>query len=143
MTTNSNYLQKLLSTIDLNVEMRDRLVFRNDKLKEMFKQDDKYSDYELNEFRITMIKTENEIDVMNKVIKEKTEYFQNYAKEYENDLQEMNLNYKKVLQKAEDLRKKIKAIDHALSTVKWDMIENNEENKVFFYKRLRDLIAKG
>jgi len=68
MTTNSNYLQKLLSTIDLNVEMRDRLMFRNDKLKEMFKQDDKYSDYELNEFRITMIKTENEIDVMNKVI---------------------------------------------------------------------------
>ena len=33
-------------------------------------------------------------------------------------------------------------IANALDTVKWDVQKENEEAKVFFYKRLKDLLAK-
>ena len=138
----STYLKSLNDTIKDTIEMRDRLVFRNNKLEEKFKQVGKYDDYELNEFRILMLKTQGEINALNKVINEKQEYFKNYASEYEKDLKECNVNYDAVIEKAKLLKNKRSDIANALNTVKWDVQKENEEARVFFYKRLKDLLAK-
>lgn len=138
----STYLKSLNDSIKDTLEMRDRLVFRNNKLEERFKQVNKYDDYELNEFRILMLKTQGEINALNKVINEKQEYFKNYASEYEKDLKECNVNYDAVIEKAKLLKNKRSDIANALNTVKWDVQKENEEARVFFYKRLKDLLAK-
>ena len=143
MSTNSPYLQKLLSTVALNEEVLERLKFRITKLEEKCKLSTT-DEYDFNEYRITIIKTQNEIDVLSKVIKEKKEYFEMYAKEYESDLQEMKQNFANIVRKAKEVRGKSKPIDHALSTVNWGMLEmeQHEEEKVFFYKKLKGLLAK-
>lgn len=138
----SSYLKSLNDTIKDTLEMRDRLVFRNSKLEEKFKQVNKYDDYELNEFRILMLKTQSEISVLNKVIHEKQEYFKNYAAEYERDLKECNLNYDAIIEKAKLVKNNRQDIANALNTVKWDIQKQSEEARVFFYKRLKDLLAK-
>ena len=138
----STYLKSLNDSIKDTLEMRDRLVFRNNKLEERFKQLNKYDDYELNEFRILMLKTQGEINALNKVINEKQEYFKNYASEYEKDLKECNVNYDSVIEKAKLVKNKRSDIANALNTVKWDVQKENEEARVFFYKRLKDLLAK-
>ena len=138
----SEYLNKLMDTIKDTIEMRDRLQFRNDSLNKMLLQVDKYSDYELNEFRITIMKTKNEIDVLNKVITEKENYFKNYAAEYEKDLDETNKNYDSLIQKAKALQNTRIDIGQALNTVKWDLQKESEEARVFFYKRLKGLMSK-
>lgn len=138
----STYLKSLNDSIKDTLEMRDRLVFRNNKLEERFKQVNKYDDYELNEFRILMLKTQGEINALNKVINEKQEYFKNYASEYEKDLKECNVNYDAIIEKAKLVKNKRSDIANALNTVKWDVQKENEEARVFFYKRLKDLLAK-
>lgn len=138
----STYLKSLNDSIKDTLEMRDRLVFRNNKLEERFKQVNKYDDYELNEFRILILKTQGEINALNKVINEKQEYFKNYASEYEKDLKECNVNYDAVIEKAKLVKNKRSDIANALNTVKWDVQKENEEARVFFYKRLKDLLAK-
>ena len=138
----STYLKSLNDTIKDTIEMRDRLVFRNNKLEEKFKQVHKYDDYELNEFRILMLKTQSEIDVLNKVISEKQEYFKNYAQEYEKDLEETNKNYDSLIAKAKAVQNTRSDIAQTLNTVKWDVQKQNEEARVFFYKRLKALMSR-
>jgi hypothetical protein len=136
------YLDDLKKTLDTTIEMRDRLKFRIESLNEKCKNTRDHDDYDVNEFRITIIKTQGEIDVLDKIIKEKTEYFENYAKEYEFDLAETEKYYDRLIEKAKTLKDKSPALQHALGSVKWDVQKESEEARVFFYKRLKDIINK-
>ena len=136
------YLDDLKATLNTTIEMRDRLTYRLKYLTERCQFTEKYDDYDINEFKITMIKSQGEIDVLNKIIKEKTEYFENYAKEYELDLEETKKNYDSMIAKAKSLQAKSPALQHALGSVKWEVQKESEEARVFFYKRLKDIVNK-
>jgi len=136
------YLDDLKKTLDTTIEMRDRLNSRIKFLKERCEITREYDEYDTNEFKITIIKTQGEIDVLNKIIKEKTEYFENYAKEYEFDLAETEKYYDSLIAKAKTLKDKSPALQHALGSVKWDVQKESEEARVFFYKRLKEIINK-
>lgn len=136
------YLEDLKKTLDTTIEMRERLKKRISFLKEKSEFTRDYDEYEVNEFGITIIKTQGEIDVLDKIIKEKTEYFENYAKEYEHDLAETNKYYDTMVAKAKSLMDKSPALQHALKSVKWDVQKDSEEARVFFYKRLKEIINK-
>ena len=138
----SAYLKSLMDTIKDTIEMRDRLNFRIKAINEKIKNNRDYDEYDINEFHITLIKTQSELTVLNKVIYEKETYFKNYAAEYERDLKECNLNYDSIIEKAKLVKSKRADIANALDTVKWDLQKENEEARVFFYKRLKDLLAK-
>jgi hypothetical protein len=138
----STYLKSLMDSIKETIEMRDRLNFRIKAINEKIKNNRDYDEYDINEFHITIIKTQGEVNALTRVINEKEEYFKNYAKEYEKDLKETNLNYNAIIEKAKLVKDKRKDIANALDTVKWDIQKNSEEARVFFYKRLKDLLAK-
>jgi hypothetical protein len=138
----STYLKSLMDSIKETIEMRDRLNFRIKAINEKIKNNRDYDEYDINEFHITLIKTQGEVNALTRVINEKQEYFKNYAEEYQRDLKECNVNYDAVVEKAKLVKSKRPDIANALDTVKWDIQKNNEEAKVFFYKRLKDLLAK-
>jgi hypothetical protein len=138
----STYLKSLMDSIKETIDMRDRLNFRIKAINEKIKNNRDYDEYDINEFHITIIKTQGEVNALTRVINEKEQYFKNYAEEYERDLKETNLNYNAIIEKAKLVKDKRKDIANALDTVKWDIQKNSEEARVFFYKRLKDLLAK-
>lgn len=139
---NSKYLESLVATIATSEEMLKRLKTRNEMLAEREKAPEGFSAYDLNEFGILRIKTQGEIDVLEKVIKEKKDYFEKYAEEYKKDLAETREKYADLVAFAKTKINSNKAINHALTSVKWDIQEKDEDARVFFYKRLRDIISK-
>ena len=139
----SPYIDDLKKTLETTIEMRDRLKLRISMLTDMCSDMEKYNAYEINEFRITMIKSQGEVDAIQKVINEKTSYFEQYAKEYELDRQETIKNYDRIVEIAKRNAEKIPAVHHSLSSVKWDVQKESEEARVFFYKRLKGILEKA
>jgi hypothetical protein len=91
--------------------------------------------------RIDLIKTESELFTLEKVIKEKEEYFKKYAAQFELDYKEANQKYKLVLEKVKIKAKTDKVIESYLKKINFEAIESNKEVKVAFYKKFKGLLT--
>ena len=97
---------------------------------------------EKNDAQIVVIKTNAEIETLKKTIAEKEKYFHNYAKHFEKDLEETNLNWDSVISKARlELQKKpmIQPYLDAINNVELDVL-NDLDKKVFIFKRVKALL---
>jgi hypothetical protein len=91
-------------------------------------------------FEIEIIKTSQELKVLQKVINEKEEYFKKYAIQFEIDYKEANQNFKIILEKVKIKAKTDKVVKSLLDKVDFNAVEKNKEVKVAFYKQFKKLV---
>lgn len=90
--------------------------------------------------KIEYLKTKKEIEVLEKIIKDKTDYFTAYSKTFEIDYSEMIKNFDTVLSKAKGKQKSSDLIDNLLKSVNWEALKNSKEGKVMLYNKLKKLV---
>jgi hypothetical protein len=117
---------KLLGLLEQKVEAT-REEIKNPKLAKLTAID----------LEISVIRTNAEIDTLKKVLQEKENYFQKYAEKFEKDVAEMNLNYAKVVKRAEFEASKKPQLSEFLSKSKNVDLEGNIEAKLYFYNRVK------
>jgi predicted TIM-barrel fold metal-dependent hydrolase len=135
----SYYLDGLNKTIQAQVDLLNaykKRIYLNEQ-----KQKSSLNEEELNEVTISNLKTMAEIETLENVIAEKKNYFDNYAKHFEKDLNEANEKWDKLIEKTRvvvklkpHLQQFLDAIDN-INDINADL-----DKKVFIYKRLKPLI---
>jgi ribonuclease D len=138
----SYYLDSLNKTIQTQVDLLNAYKKRIEINK--FKQlhlESSLNDEELNEVTISTLKTMAEIETLENIIKEKKNYFENYSKFFETQLNETNEGWDSLISKARlELPKKpqLKTFIDAIDGL--EDINSDLDKKVFIYKRLKPLI---
>jgi hypothetical protein len=106
--------------------------------------DDEYSSksaFEKNEVDLIKINTTNEIAALNRVIREKEQYFVQYMKQYIEDMDEVESNFDIVVADAKEKAKTNPELNTFLNQIIWDNLEKNTEAKIYFYKQIKKKIA--
>lgn len=96
--------------------------------------------YHINEARINIIKTLAEIETLKKVIKEKTEYFEKFAANFEYEYAEMERKYDKFMEVAFLRAGKLPKLKQFLGNANKKLLETDKEAKLFFYKKVKEYI---
>ena len=94
--------------------------------------------YHINEARISIIKTESEIETLQKVITEKTNYFEKFAAHFEVEYADMERKYDKLMENAYLRSAKLPKLKNFLDNSNKKLIETDKEAKLFFYKKVKD-----
>jgi len=94
--------------------------------------------YHINEARISIIKTQSEIETLQKVITEKTNYFEKFAAHFEVEYADMERKYDKLLENAYLRSAKLPKLKNFLDNSNKKLIETDKEAKLFFYKKVKD-----
>jgi 16S rRNA G527 N7-methylase RsmG len=94
--------------------------------------------YHINEARINIIKTNSEIDTLRNIIKEKSDYYEKFAANFEYEFAEMQKNYSKIMESAYLRAAKIPTLKKFLTNVNKKLIESDKEAKLYFYKKVKD-----
>lgn len=94
--------------------------------------------YHINEARINIIKTNSEIDTLRNIIKEKSDYYEKFAANFEHEFAEMQRNYSKIMENAYLRAAKIPTLKKFLTNVNKKLIESDKEAKLYFYKKVKD-----
>ena len=132
------YLQELQSTLDTSKEMLELL---NNRVAFLRVSSHK-SPYQINEDKITLLKTKGEINTLRSIIHEKEKYFEKYAKQHEVEVAEMELNYKKLFDMVNIRKKTDDKLNQLLSRVSMEAVESDIDKKLAFYKTLKSFLAK-
>lgn len=106
--------------------------------------DDEYfnkSAFEKNEADLIKINTANEIAALNRVIKEKEQYFVQYMKQYIEDIDEVESNFTTLVTDAKEKAKTNPELNTFLNQIIWENLEKNTEAKIYFYKQIKKKIA--
>lgn len=138
---NTPYLDSLLATIQKQetlVALLKKRIEYLDKEMGMLRTKDNV----LIEHQITIIKTEAEIDALEKVISEKRTYFQQYSKYFEQECKEMELKYDKLIENAYLAAGKNQDLKRVLDRVDKGLLKTDIEAKLKFYKIVRDFLVK-
>jgi predicted nucleic acid-binding Zn-ribbon protein len=138
----SYYLDSLNKTIQAQVDLLNAYKKRIEINK--FKQvhlESSLTEEELNEITISTLKTMAEIETLENVIAEKKNYFENYAKHFEKDLNEANEKWDKLIEKTRVMVKLKPHLQQFLDAINnIDDINVDLDKKVFIYKRLKPLV---
>lgn len=106
--------------------------------------DDEYSNksaFEKNEAELIKINTANEIAALNRVIREKEQYFVQYMKQYIEDMDEVESNFTTLVADAKEKAKTNPELNTFLNQIIWENLEKNTEAKIYFYKQIKKKIA--
>jgi hypothetical protein len=106
--------------------------------------DDEYSNksaFEKNEADLIKINTTNEIAALNRVIREKEQYFVQYMKQYIEDMDEVESNFTTLVTDAKEKAKTNPELNTFLNQIIWENLEKNTEAKIYFYKQIKKKIA--
>jgi hypothetical protein len=135
-----NYLDELMETLapqqQLSQLLKDKIV----EIKKIVDSDNTISELDKINFKIEVIRTTQELFTVEKVLKEKEDYFKKYAIQFEKDYQEANQRYKQVIEKAKIKAKTDATVKSLLEKVNFQAIETSKELKVTFYKRFKNLV---
>lgn len=112
-----------------------QIIEQNEKTKDFLSTNTSNEKLAAVDYEIQLIRTEGELNTLRKVIKEKDNYYQQYMKQFEIDIAEVNLKFKNTVAIA---RKSTKPnVIKLLSEIQWDRVDNDEEVKIAVYKQLR------
>ncbi len=137
------YLEELQSTLDTSKEMLKLLENRIELLnKELSKEgEDVYStEYEINEFKINIIKTKGEINTLRSIIFEKEKYFEKFAKQFELEKAEMEHNFDNMLKQIKIKRLKDDKLENIMKGVDIEKVLSSVETKLAFYKTMKSFL---
>ena len=131
------YLEELQSTLDTSKEMLGLLEKRIEFLKD---EDYIYSEYEINENKINIIKTKGEINTLRSIIFEKEKYFEKFAKQFEIEKAEMEHNFDNILKQIKIRRLKDEKLDNLMKGVDMEKVLSSVETKLAFYKTIKSFL---
>jgi len=131
------YLEELMGTLEPQKKLASLL---KAKVSILSKKSINFGSLEDINDNIDLIKAEAELFTLEKILKEKEEYFKKYAAQFELDYKEANQNYKQLLEKIKIKAKTDKVIESYLKKINFEAIESNKEVKVAFYKKFKGLI---
>lgn len=134
------YLDELMETIAPQKQLAQLFKEKIREINSIIDSDFSCTDLEVINYKIEIVKTKQELFTLEKVIKEKEEYFKKYAIQFELDYSEANKNFKQVLEKVKIKAKTDAKIQELLDKVNFTAIESNKEVKVAFYKRFKGFI---
>lgn len=97
--------------------------------------------YHINEARINIIKTQAEIDTLEKVLFEKSRYFEKFAAQFDIEYAEMEKNYEMIMKNAHIRASKNNVLKIMLDKVNKEALKTDKEAKLFFYKKVREQLA--
>jgi hypothetical protein len=138
--SNKSYLDELLETLKPQQELKQLLKDKAEEINKILSADNTMNPIDRINYKIEIVKTNQELSALEKVLKEKEDYFKKYAIQFEKDLKEANQNYKQVIQKATVKAKSDQNIKLLLDKVNLQAIETSKELKVAFYKRFKNLV---
>jgi hypothetical protein len=138
--SNKSYLDELLETLKPQQELKQLLKDKAEEINKILSADNTMNPIDRINYKIEIVKTNQELSALEKVLKEKGDYFKKYAIQFEKDLKEANQNYKQVIQKATVKAKSDQNIKLLLDKVNLQAIETSKELKVAFYKRFKNLV---
>jgi len=131
------YLEELQSTLDTSKEMLSLLAKRIELLS---KKDNSYSEYEDNENKINIIKTQGEINTLRSIVFEKEKYFEKFAKQFEIEKAEMELNFDEMLNQIKIKRLKDNKLDYLIKSANMEKVLSSVETKLAFYKTIKSFL---
>lgn len=134
------YLDELMETLAPQKQLAQLFKEKIREINSIIDSDLSCTDLEVINYKIEIVKTKQELFTLEKVIKEKEEYFKKYAIQFELDYSEANKNFKQVLEKVKIKAKTDAKIQELLDKVNFTAIESNKEVKVAFYKRFKGFI---
>jgi hypothetical protein len=129
-----------LETLKPQQELKQLLKDKAEEINKILSADNTMNPIDRINYKIEIVKTNQELSALEKVLKEKEDYFKKYAIQFEKDLKEANQNYKQVIQKATVKAKSDQNIKLLLDKVNLQAIETSKELKVAFYKRFKNLV---
>jgi len=136
-TKQKTYLQLLKDTMQ---PMKDMLSYYENRLKFIDKEYDLKTPREKNEDQILRIKTIQEMDVLNKILHQKNEYFKHYAAQFEQDLKEAKKNFKKTVEKCWEVAKTNDALMKLMKAANLKEAEKNDEVLVIMYNKFKQFV---
>jgi hypothetical protein len=132
------YLEELQSTLDTSKTMLKCLEKRIEIIsKRVYEYDDEYNP---NEDKITIIKTQGEINTLRSIIAEKEKYFEKYAKQFESDIKDMELNFDNLMKQVKIKRLKDAKLDNFMKQVDMSKVNASLETKLAFYKTMKSFL---
>lgn len=137
---NTPYIDTLKATIAKQIFLLSLLENRIDYLKSEI-DGCQSENYHINEARINIIKTQAEIETLEKVIAEKQDYFEKFAAHFEKEFAEMEKNYDKLMENARLKSAKNPVLKSLFDKVNKDSLKNDKEAKLFFYKKVKEQMA--
>lgn len=135
---NHPYLKTLQGTLSGFYKLQERLVKDTILIKENYATK---SEFEKNRIEISIIKTNNEIESINKVIDARENYFKKYIQQFVIDLKECDDNFDSVLETAKQKSAKNNNILNTLNSIVWDVVNSNIEAKIKLYQHIKKIIS--
>jgi len=137
MKTETPYMKKLQETMQ---PMRDLLRQYRERLKLIELEKDSKTLREQNEDKILKIKTIQEIDVLEKILFQKNQYFENYSRQFELDLTAAKKNFKEVVRKAWIKAEKNEVLMNLMKRANFKEADTNDEVLVIMYNKLKEYV---
>lgn len=137
MKTETPYMKKLQETMQ---PMRDLLRHYRERLKLIELEKDSKTLREQNEDKILKIKTIQEIDVLEKILFQKNQYFENYSRQFELDLTAAKKNFKEVVSKAWIKAEKNEVLMNLMKRANFKEADTNDEVLVIMYNKLKEYV---
>jgi hypothetical protein len=137
MKVDTPYMKKLQETMQ---PMRDLLSYYKERLILIEQEKDSKTLREQNEDKILKIKTIQEIDVLEKILFQKNQYFENYARQFELDLKDARKNFKEVVRKAWIKAEKNEVLMSLMKRANFKEADTNDEVLVIMYNKLKEYV---
>ena len=137
MRTETPYMIKLQETMQ---PMRDLLSYYKARLKFIDEEMNSKTLREQNEDQIIKIKTIQEIDVLEKILFQKNQYFENYSRQFELDLASAKKNFKEVVKKAWVKAEKNEVLMNLMKRANFKEADANDEVLVIMYNKLKEYV---
>jgi hypothetical protein len=137
MKTETPYMIKLQETMQ---PMRDLLSYYKARLKFINDEMNSKTLREQNENQILKIKTIQEIDVLEKILFQKNQYFENYSRQFELDLASAKKNFKEVVKKAWVKAEKNEVLMNLMKRANFKEADTNDEVLVIMYNKLKEYV---
>ena len=137
MKTETPYMIKLQETMQ---PMRDLLSYYKARLKFINDEMNSKTLREQNEDQILKIKTIQEIDVLEKILFQKNQYFENYSRQFELDLASAKKNFKEVVKKAWVKAEKNEVLMNLMKRANFKEADANDEVLVIMYNKLKEYV---
>lgn len=99
------------------------------------------TDYEKNEIDILVYESLNKVWHTEKQLKQLEQEYENLMEEFLNDLAEVNEHYEIYLELAKKHQSENIAIKHLLHSANWKLINEDNKEKIAFYKSLKIVLA--
>ena len=136
---NTPYLDTLKETLVTQTKLKELFEKRIEYLKSEIANCES-PNYHTNEAEILIIKTESEILTLQKVLSEKTSYFEKFAAHFEVEYADMERKYDKLMENAYLRAGKLPKLKTFLNNANKKLIETDKEAKLFFYKKVKEYI---